>query len=52
MDLARVLEIRRPYAGEIVGVYSEWTLLDSRERLFPEDLDRQDPWQLKNIRVV
>ncbi len=52
MDFSRVLEIARPYLGEIVGIYGDWTPLDDRERLFPEDLDRSDPWQFKNIRVV
>jgi len=36
----------------MVGVSGDWTPLDDRERLFPEDLDRDDPWQFKNIRVV
>jgi homospermidine synthase len=52
MDFERVLEIARPYLGEMVGVYGDWTPLEGRERLFPEDLDRDDPWQFKNIRVV
>jgi homospermidine synthase len=52
MDFQRVLEICRPYLGEVVGVYGDWTPLADRERLFPEDLDRDDPWQFKNIRVV
>ncbi|HEV2100611.1 MAG TPA: saccharopine dehydrogenase C-terminal domain-containing protein [Stellaceae bacterium] len=52
MDFARVLEIAGPYLGEIVGVYGDWSPLDGRETLFPEDLDRDDPWQFKNIRVV
>jgi homospermidine synthase len=52
MDFARILELTRPYLGEIVGVYGDWTPLQDRERLFPEDLDREDPWQFKNIRVV
>src|SRR5436190_208178 len=52
MDFARVLGIARPYLGEMVGVHGDWTPLDDRERLFPEDLDREDPWQFKNIRVV
>jgi homospermidine synthase len=52
MDFARVLEIARPYLGEVVGVRGDWTPLDGRERLFSEDLDREDPWQFKNIRVV
>jgi len=52
MDFARILGVARPYLGEMVGVYGEWTPLADRERLFPEDLDREDPWQFKNIRVV
>lgn len=52
MDHERVLEICRPYLGEVVGVYGDWTPLDRRETLFAEDIDRDDPWQFKNIRVV
>jgi homospermidine synthase len=52
MDFERVLQIARPYLGDLVGVYGDWSPLDGRERLFPEDLDRDDPWQFKNIRVV
>ena len=52
MDFARVLEIARPYLGDVVGVHGDWTPLDGRERLFAEDLDRDDPWQFKNIRIV
>ena len=52
MDFARVLDIARPYLGEMVGVHGGWTPLDDRERLFAEDLDREDPWQFKNIRVL
>ncbi len=52
MDYARILEIAGPYLGEVIGVYGDWNPLADRERLFPEDLDRDDPWQFKNIRVV
>jgi homospermidine synthase len=52
MDFARILDICRPYLGEVVGVWGDWTPLKDREVLFPEDLDREDPWQFKNIRVV
>ncbi len=52
LDYARILEIAGPYLGEMVGVRGDWTPLRDRERLFPEDLDRDDPWQFKNIRVV
>jgi homospermidine synthase len=52
MDFRRVLDICRPYLGKVTGAYSSWTPLDGRERLFPEDLDRSDPWQFKNVRVL
>jgi homospermidine synthase len=51
MDYGRILDIARPYLGEVVGIYGEWTPLMDRERLFPEDLDREDPWQFKNVLV-
>jgi len=52
VDFRRILEICAPYLGEVVGVYSDWTPLQDRGRLFPEDLDRDDPWQFRNIRVA
>ena len=52
LDFARVLDVARPYLGDVVGVYGDWTPLDGRERLFAEELDRDDPWQFKNVRVV
>jgi len=52
LDHARILEIARPYLGELVGAYSDWTPLAGREALFPEPLDRSDPWQFKNFRVT
>lgn len=41
-----------PYLGNVAGVYSDWTPLAGRSALFEEDLDRDDPWQFKNFRVV
>jgi len=52
MDFDRILEIAGPYLGEVVGIWGDWTPLADREVLFPEDLDREDPWQFKNIRVL
>jgi len=52
MDHQRILDICRPYLGQVLGEYSDWTPLFDRERLFPEDLDRDDPWQFKNFRVA
>jgi homospermidine synthase len=51
MDFKRCLALCRPYLGPVVGQYSDWTPLSERERLFPEDLDKTDPWQFKNVRV-
>ena len=52
MDHARILEIARPYLGEMVGAYSDWTPLQGRGELFAEALDETCPWQFKNFRVV
>jgi homospermidine synthase len=52
IDHARVLEIARPYLGELVGVYSDWTPLLDRGGLFPEQVDRESPWQFSNFRVT
>ena len=52
IDFQRVLEICRPYLGPVVGAYTDWTPLTGRETLFPEDVDHDDPWQFRNIRVV
>jgi homospermidine synthase len=52
MDFARNLEICMPYLGPVVGKYGKWTPLEGRGALFPEDLDKSDPWQFKNFRVV
>jgi len=52
MDHHRILEICRPYLGEVVGAYSDWTPLQRRGALFPEAVDASDPWQFKNFRVV
>jgi len=52
LDFERIIDICRPYLGEVVGVYSDWTPLQGRNQLFPEDLDLDDPWQFKNFRVT
>ena len=51
LDWRRVLEVAKPYLGPIVGVYTDWTPLDNRAVLFPEDVDPSDPWQFKNVLV-
>jgi homospermidine synthase len=52
MDHARCMEVCRPYLGTVTGAYSDWTPLADRERLFPERLVRDDPWQFDNFRVT
>lgn len=52
MDHARALEICFPYLGEMAGVYSDWTPLQDRGALFPENVDADCPWQFQNFRVV
>jgi homospermidine synthase len=51
MDFRRCLSLCMPYLGPVVGQYTDWTPLTDRERLFPEDVDKSDPWQFKNVRV-
>ncbi len=51
LDFRRILEVSSPYLGDVVGVYSDWTPLQGRSTLFPEDLERDDPWQFRNFRV-
>jgi len=51
LDHERVMRVAEPYLGEMVGVWGDWNPLQERERLFAEDLDRDDPWQFGNILV-
>ena len=51
MDFRRCLEVQTPYLGPVIGAYTEWTPLQDRAALFPEDLDREDPWQFTNVLV-
>lgn len=49
MDFERVMEVIEPYLGTMTGAYTDWTPLEGRETLFPENIDKSDPWQFKNI---
>ena len=51
MDYKRALEVCMPYLGPVVGQYTDWNPLHDRGRLFVEDVDGNDPWQFKNVRV-
>ena len=51
LDYQNILNITTPYLGKIVGAYTDWTPLAGRGLLFPEEMDRSDPWQFLNFRV-
>jgi len=51
MDFRRCLGIQLPYLGPVIGKYTDWTPLSGRGRLFPENVDRDDPWQFNNVLV-
>ena len=51
IDYRSILEITTPYLGKVVGVYTDWTPLAGRGKLYPEDIDASDPWQFSNFRV-
>ncbi|HWM81922.1 MAG TPA: saccharopine dehydrogenase C-terminal domain-containing protein [Pseudolabrys sp.] len=51
LDFRRCLEIQQPYLGTLAGYYTDWTPLDGRPGLFPEDIDTSDPWQFRNVLV-
>jgi homospermidine synthase len=52
LDYEAVLEVARPYLGELAGVRDAWTPLRGRSALFEEDMDPGDPWQFLNFRVA
>jgi len=51
MDYRRCLDIQMPYLGPVIGKYTDWTPLAGRPGLFPDDIDRRDPWQFRNVLV-
>ena len=51
MDYRRCLEVQKPYLGPVEGHYTDWTPLEGRPGLFPEDIDETDPWQFRNVLV-
>jgi homospermidine synthase len=51
VDHQVLMEVARPYLGDILGVYTDWTPIAGRGELFPEEFDAEDPWQFENFRV-
>ena len=52
MPFDEIIAFCRPYLGEVIGEYSDWTPLKNRQNFFAEDIDRDDPWQFRNFRVT
>jgi len=52
VDDRLLMEIARPYLGKLEGTFTQWTPLEHRATLYPEDIDRADPWQFKNFRIT
>jgi len=52
LDHETVLEAALPFLGEVVGQWGDWTPLQGRSELFPEESDPADPWQFINFRVT
>ena len=51
VDHQVLMDVARPYLGEMLGVYTDWTPIEGRGTLFPEQFDADDPWQFENFRV-
>jgi homospermidine synthase len=51
LPFREILNISKPYLGELFGVYTDWTPLRERPALYAEDIDPSDPWQFKNFRM-
>lgn len=49
MDHAFCLAVQRPYLGPVEAHYTDWTPLQDRWALFPEDIDDSDPWLFRNV---
>ena len=47
-----ILDVMAPYIAPVIGEFTDWTPLEGRETLFKEDIDREDPWQFKNMNSV
>ncbi|HRE21528.1 MAG TPA: homospermidine synthase, partial [Rhabdaerophilum sp.] len=51
MDYKRCLEVQMPYLGPVQGFYTDWNPTTDREKLFPEDVDYNEPWSFRNVLV-
>jgi homospermidine synthase len=52
LPFREILRVCRPYLGDLVGAYTDWTPLEGRGWLMDEVVDAGDPWQFSNFRVT
>jgi homospermidine synthase len=52
LDHHVVMEAALPYLGTMLAEYTDWTPIAHRGDLFPEKLDKKDPWQFNNFLVA
>ena len=52
LDHRAIMEIARPYLGQMLGEYTDWTPLKARGKLFPEKMNLKDTWQFENFLVA
>lgn len=50
LDAEECLAVAQPYLGTLTAAFTDWTPLQGRGELFPEELDVDRPWQLQNVR--
>jgi len=51
LNYKRAIEVAKPYLGQLIGAYTDWTPIKNYSNLFPRPIDLTDPWQFKNFRV-
>ncbi len=51
LDPGECLAVAAPYLGRLTGAFTDWTPLQGRGELFDEELDPDQPWQLRNVRA-
>jgi homospermidine synthase len=51
IDHELVLDVARPWLGDMAGVWGDWSPLKDRSALYEEASDAGDPWQFVNFLV-
>lgn len=51
IDHQWMLKVMKPYLSPVKGYYTDWTPLADRDWIFPDTLNKSDPWLFSNVRV-